>query len=99
MTDTVNIYDAKTNLSKLVDRAAAGEEIVIANAGKPKAKLVRISRPGKSAGLGRTCSALPTLPTISTGPSRPSCRTISSRFRRTHSMAIEPVPSLHATPP
>jgi len=40
MTDTVNIYDAKTNLSKLVDRAAAGEEIVIAKAGKPKAKLV-----------------------------------------------------------
>jgi hypothetical protein len=27
MTDTVNIYDAKTHLSKLVDRAAAGEEI------------------------------------------------------------------------
>ena len=40
MADTVNIYDAKTNLSKLVDRAAAGEEIVIAKAGKPKAKLV-----------------------------------------------------------
>jgi prevent-host-death family protein len=40
MTDIVNIYDAKTNLSKLVDRAAAGEEIVIAKAGKPKAKLV-----------------------------------------------------------
>ena len=31
MADTVNLYDAKTNLSKLVDRAAAGEEIVIAN--------------------------------------------------------------------
>jgi prevent-host-death family protein len=40
VTDTVNIYEAKTNLSKLVDRAAAGEEIVIAKAGKPKAKLV-----------------------------------------------------------
>jgi prevent-host-death family protein len=40
MTDTVNIYEAKTNLSKLVDRAAAGEEIIIAKAGKPKAKLV-----------------------------------------------------------
>jgi prevent-host-death family protein len=38
--DTVNLYDAKTNLSKLVERAAAGEEIVIAKAGKPKAKLV-----------------------------------------------------------
>ncbi len=40
MTDTVNIYDAKTNLSKLVDRAAAGEEIIITKTGKPKAKLV-----------------------------------------------------------
>jgi prevent-host-death family protein len=40
MTDTVNIYYAKTNLSKLVDRVAAGEEIIVAKAGKPKAKLV-----------------------------------------------------------
>jgi prevent-host-death family protein len=39
MTDKVNIYDAKTNLSKLVDRAAAGEEIIIAKAGEPKAML------------------------------------------------------------
>lgn len=50
MSDTVNIYDAKTNLSKLVDRAAAGEEIIIAKAGKPKAKLVpyRIGRTRQS---------------------------------------------------
>lgn len=40
MPDTVNLYDAKTHLSELVERAAAGEEIVIAKAGKPKAKLV-----------------------------------------------------------
>jgi prevent-host-death family protein len=46
MTGMVNIYDAKTNLSKRLDRAAAGEEIIIANAGKPKAKLVPY-RPGK----------------------------------------------------
>ena len=45
MGDTVNLYDAKTNLSKLVDRAAAGEEIVIAKAGKPKAKLVPYEAP------------------------------------------------------
>ncbi len=36
----VNIYEAKTNLSRLVDQAAAGEEIVIAKAGKPMARLV-----------------------------------------------------------
>ena len=36
----VNIHDAKTHLSRLVDRAAGGEEIVIARAGKPVARLV-----------------------------------------------------------
>jgi prevent-host-death family protein len=35
----VNLYEAKTKLSSLVDRAAKGEEIVIAKAGKPMAKL------------------------------------------------------------
>jgi prevent-host-death family protein len=40
MSETVNLYEAKTHLSRLVDRAAQGEEIVIAKAGKPKAKLV-----------------------------------------------------------
>lgn len=39
MTSTFNLYDAKTRLSELVDRAAAGEEIVIAKNGKPLAKL------------------------------------------------------------
>jgi prevent-host-death family protein len=35
----VNLYEAKTHLSSLVDRAAMGEEIVIAKAGKPMARL------------------------------------------------------------
>jgi len=35
-----NIQEAKTHLSRLVERAAGGEEIVIAKAGKPMAKLV-----------------------------------------------------------
>jgi len=39
MTRTVNIYEAKTNFSRLVEQAAAGEEIVIAKAGKPLARL------------------------------------------------------------
>tara|TARA_R110002167_G_scaffold31684_22_gene103921 strand:- start:1068 stop:1310 length:243 start_codon:yes stop_codon:yes gene_type:complete len=37
---TFNLYEAKTHLSKLVERAAAGEEIVIAKAGRPLARLV-----------------------------------------------------------
>ena len=36
----MNIHEAKTHLSRLVERAAAGEEIVISKAGKPMAKLV-----------------------------------------------------------
>jgi prevent-host-death family protein len=36
----INIHDAKTHFSRLVERAAAGEEVVIGKAGKPVAKLV-----------------------------------------------------------
>ena len=39
---TYNLYDAKTRLSELVDRASAGEEIVIAKNGRPLARLVPI---------------------------------------------------------
>ena len=41
---TVNIHDAKTNFSRLVDQAAAGEEITIAKAGKAVARLVPLAR-------------------------------------------------------
>ncbi|NPT37410.1 type II toxin-antitoxin system Phd/YefM family antitoxin [Paraburkholderia xenovorans] len=37
---TVNIHEAKTQFSRLVDAAAGGEEIIIAKAGKPAARLV-----------------------------------------------------------
>ena len=37
--ETVNLYEAKTNLSRLVDQANAGEKIVIAKGGKPMAML------------------------------------------------------------
>ena len=39
---TVNIYEAKTHLSKLVDQAAQGEDIIIARAGKPVARLTTL---------------------------------------------------------
>ena len=45
MTRQVNLYEAKTNLSQLVEDAANGEEIVIAKNGKPMAKLVVVSPP------------------------------------------------------
>jgi len=40
MVEQVNIHDAKTHLSRLVERAEAGEEILIARAGRPVARLV-----------------------------------------------------------
>jgi prevent-host-death family protein len=52
----VNLYEAKTSLSELVERAAAGEEIIIAKAGKPRARLVPLAsavperRPGRARG-------------------------------------------------
>lgn len=39
----VNIYEAKTNLSALLDKAVAGEEVVIARAGKPLARLTPVT--------------------------------------------------------
>ena len=44
MTEIVNIYAAKARLSRLVERAAGGEEILIARAGKPMARLVPVDR-------------------------------------------------------
>lgn len=41
----VNIHDAKTHLSRLIERAASGETVVIAKAGKPVAKLVPLEQP------------------------------------------------------
>ena len=38
----VNIHEAKTHLSRLVDEAAGGEDIIIAKAGKPVARLVAL---------------------------------------------------------
>lgn len=53
---TVNIHEAKTQFSRFVEQAEAGEEIVIARAGKPVARLVglrtAISQPRKL-GLGK----------------------------------------------
>ena len=46
----VNIHAAKTNLSKLIARAQAGEEIVIANAGQPVARLMPLTVPTRVAG-------------------------------------------------
>lgn len=43
MSEVVNVHEAKTHLSRLLDRAHAGEEITIAKAGKPYARLVPLA--------------------------------------------------------
>ena len=47
MPKPVNIHAAKTNFSRLVERAAKGEEIIIARAGRPVARLVPLSSDGR----------------------------------------------------
>jgi prevent-host-death family protein len=49
---TVDVHEAKTHFSRLLDRVAAGEEILIARAGKPIARLVAVSEPPRERVLG-----------------------------------------------
>lgn len=49
---TVNIHDAKTHLSRLLEQVAGGEEIIIAKAGKAVARLVPLEAPSKKRKLG-----------------------------------------------
>jgi prevent-host-death family protein len=44
---TVNVHEAKTHLSKLLERVEAGEEVIIARAGEPVARLIPFARPGR----------------------------------------------------
>lgn len=59
MIETVNVHEAKTHFSRLLTRVSKGEEIVIARAGKPVARLVPMANaaarrtPGSAAGLVR----------------------------------------------
>jgi prevent-host-death family protein len=49
-----NVHDAKTHLSRILERVAQGEEIIIAKSGRPVAKLVRLAveprKPGRLKG-------------------------------------------------
>jgi prevent-host-death family protein len=48
----INIHEAKTHLSRLVESVAAGEEVIIAKAGKPVARLVALAKPAGRRELG-----------------------------------------------
>lgn len=49
----INIHEAKTHLSQLLSRAALGEEIIIAKAGKPIVRLVPVEEPPQDRILGQ----------------------------------------------
>ena len=46
----VNVQDAKANLSRLVDAAMLGDEVIIAKAGKPYVRLMPVEQPPRRAG-------------------------------------------------
>jgi prevent-host-death family protein len=55
----VNIHEAKTQLSRVIERAVAGEEVVIAKAGHPMVRLVRIDPDRPELGTARGVFTLP----------------------------------------
>ena len=100
--ETVSLYDAKTRLSALVERAAEGEEIVISKSGKPKAKLVPLDdvrplrTPGKGSGMWHVeddfDAPLPadTQAGFDGGETRGSCSTRTSSFGGTRASGSTP---------
>jgi prevent-host-death family protein len=50
--DSVNIYEAKTQLSKLVDQAAQGKDVIISRSGKPVARLTALDKPARRIHFG-----------------------------------------------
>lgn len=52
MAEIINIHEAKTHLSRIVDEVAAGSEVIIAKAGKPMARLMPLSGVPRAKKLG-----------------------------------------------
>ncbi len=50
--DAVNIYEAKTRLSQLVDQAASGEDVVVSRNGKPLVRITRLVEPKRRIKFG-----------------------------------------------
>lgn len=50
--ETVNIYEAKTRLSQLVDKAVSGEDVVVSRNGKPLVRITRLDAPKRRISFG-----------------------------------------------
>ncbi len=60
MADSINVAEAKAKLSNLLDRASGGEEIIIARAGKPLARLVPLAElPKRKFGIAKHWPKIP----------------------------------------
>lgn len=59
MATTVNVHEAKTHFSKLLERAHAGEEIILAKSGKPYALLAPLPAPAPKRQPGRLTGKIP----------------------------------------
>jgi prevent-host-death family protein len=46
--ETVNIYEAKTRLSQLVDKAVSGEDVIVSRNGKPLVRITRLDNPRRA---------------------------------------------------
>ncbi len=64
MARTVNIHEAKTHFSKLVEAAERGEEIIIARRGKPVLKLVPVEQPPRKLRIGWAKGLFPEIEAI-----------------------------------
>lgn len=58
----VNVHEAKTQLSRLLERVEAGEEIIIARAGKPVARLIALAQEPSRRQPGRLEGLVPPIP-------------------------------------
>ncbi|MFN3988577.1 MAG: type II toxin-antitoxin system Phd/YefM family antitoxin [Rhodocyclaceae bacterium] len=58
MSLSVNVHEAKTHFSRLLEQAHAGQEIILAKAGKPYARLVPLARPGGRRQPGRLAGSV-----------------------------------------
>ncbi len=88
MAEIVNLYQAKTHLSDLVDRAAKGEEIVIAKAGVPVARLMPLA----GLGVGRTPGGWEGLVSIAPDFDAPLPADLEARFTAEAPAPNEPLP-------
>lgn len=50
--ESINIYDAKTRLSQLVDKAAGGEDVVVSRNGKPLVRITQLQEPRRTIKFG-----------------------------------------------